>query len=306
MVAKNSLSDFKRMSGLTPSQGPVLGMVLPAGRYTLMEHVASDTFQIESTFKDFQRKKWAELADAHAKLHGLTKKDKHKMLSDIYMGSSETGMAPKIPQKLLLGGDKDESLELPNLGNNVPGVMGLLKVIHQAHVDLHAKDHDPATKGMADSTREYIHSILARTGESGYKPSPAHHWTKPTGTKEANAKEAAQSESDEAPQSEAKWMKKAFGKNKGALHAELGIPKDEKIPTAELEKAAKKGGKEGKRAQAALNAREATENAPAWSAYEGVEKPANEVDAFTAQQQQKHFEFLKKKKVGTPPAPVMK
>jgi len=47
-----------------------------------------------------------------------------------------------------------------------------------------------------------------------------------------------------------KWIQNMHMK-KGALHKELGVPEGEKIPKAKLKKAAKKGGKEGKRARLA-------------------------------------------------------
>jgi hypothetical protein len=47
------------------------------------------------------------------------------------------------------------------------------------------------------------------------------------------------------------WIAGAI-KKPGALHAELGIAKGKKIPKAKLAKAAKKGGKEGKRANLAI------------------------------------------------------
>jgi hypothetical protein len=47
-----------------------------------------------------------------------------------------------------------------------------------------------------------------------------------------------------------KWIKGAI-KKPGALHKELGVPKDKKIPEKKLEKAAKAGGKLGKRARLA-------------------------------------------------------
>lgn len=46
------------------------------------------------------------------------------------------------------------------------------------------------------------------------------------------------------------WIAKAI-KKPGALHAELGVKKGNKIPAKTLAKAAKKGGKEGKRARLA-------------------------------------------------------
>ena len=49
---------------------------------------------------------------------------------------------------------------------------------------------------------------------------------------------------------EEKWIKKAI-KKPGALHKQLGVPEGEKIPTKKLTKAAKKGGKLGKRARLA-------------------------------------------------------
>lgn len=47
-----------------------------------------------------------------------------------------------------------------------------------------------------------------------------------------------------------KWIQKAI-KHPGALHKELGVPEGKKIPEKTLEKAAKKGGKEGRRARLA-------------------------------------------------------
>jgi ribosomal protein L10 len=47
-----------------------------------------------------------------------------------------------------------------------------------------------------------------------------------------------------------KWIQKAKIK-KGALHKELGVPEGKKIPAKKLEAAAKKPGKEGKRARLA-------------------------------------------------------
>ncbi len=46
------------------------------------------------------------------------------------------------------------------------------------------------------------------------------------------------------------WIKSAI-KNPGALHKELGVKTGKKIPAKTLAKAAKKGGKEGKRARLA-------------------------------------------------------
>lgn len=50
---------------------------------------------------------------------------------------------------------------------------------------------------------------------------------------------------------EKEWIKKAVGKP-GALHKELGVPEGEKIPKSKLDAAAKKPGKEGKRARLAI------------------------------------------------------
>lgn len=47
-----------------------------------------------------------------------------------------------------------------------------------------------------------------------------------------------------------KWIQGAI-KKPGALHKELGVPEGKKIPAKKLEKAAKAGGKEGKRARLA-------------------------------------------------------
>ena len=46
------------------------------------------------------------------------------------------------------------------------------------------------------------------------------------------------------------WIQSAI-KKPGALHEELGVPKGKKIPTKKLKAAAKKKGKEGKRARLA-------------------------------------------------------
>ena len=47
-----------------------------------------------------------------------------------------------------------------------------------------------------------------------------------------------------------KWIGKAI-EHPGALHRELGIASGKKIPERRLEEAAKKGGKEGRRARLA-------------------------------------------------------
>jgi len=49
---------------------------------------------------------------------------------------------------------------------------------------------------------------------------------------------------------ETKWIQKAI-KHPGALHKELGIPMDKKIPAKKLAKAAKAPGKLGQRARLA-------------------------------------------------------
>lgn len=52
------------------------------------------------------------------------------------------------------------------------------------------------------------------------------------------------------------WISKAINpKNKGALHRELGVPMGKKIPAAKLAKAAKAGGKLGRRARLAQTLR---------------------------------------------------
>jgi hypothetical protein len=50
-----------------------------------------------------------------------------------------------------------------------------------------------------------------------------------------------------------KWIQKALSKPKshGALHRELGVPQEKKIPAKKLAAAAKKPGTEGKRARLA-------------------------------------------------------
>jgi len=55
----------------------------------------------------------------------------------------------------------------------------------------------------------------------------------------------------------ANWMAKAFSKNKGALHRDLGVSTKKKIPLSQLLAAAKQKGKTGQRARAAVNARSA-------------------------------------------------
>jgi len=48
-----------------------------------------------------------------------------------------------------------------------------------------------------------------------------------------------------------KWIQKAI-KHKGALHKELGVAEDKKIPAKKLEKATHAKGKEGQRARLAV------------------------------------------------------
>lgn len=49
----------------------------------------------------------------------------------------------------------------------------------------------------------------------------------------------------------AKWIQRAIGNNRGALHRKLGVPKDSKIPAGRLAAAAKSGGTLGKEARLA-------------------------------------------------------
>jgi hypothetical protein len=58
-----------------------------------------------------------------------------------------------------------------------------------------------------------------------------------------------------------KWIQSAI-KNKGALHDELDVPKGKKIPAGKLKKAAKSGGKEGKRARLAMTLKGLKKAAP--------------------------------------------
>ena len=51
-----------------------------------------------------------------------------------------------------------------------------------------------------------------------------------------------------------KWIQKAI-KKPGALHKQLGVPPDKKIPAKKLEAAAKKPGKLGQRARLAKTLR---------------------------------------------------
>jgi len=54
--------------------------------------------------------------------------------------------------------------------------------------------------------------------------------------------------------SEKDWMQKAFSKNKGGLHKDLGVPEGEDISVTKMAKALRAGGQTEKRARAAVNA----------------------------------------------------
>lgn len=51
------------------------------------------------------------------------------------------------------------------------------------------------------------------------------------------------------------WVSKAFSKNKGALHRDLGVAPGKPIPASKERAAAKRGGVVGRRARLALTAR---------------------------------------------------
>ncbi len=57
----------------------------------------------------------------------------------------------------------------------------------------------------------------------------------------------------------ANWIQKAI-KKPGALHKELGVKAGKKIPARKLNAAAKKGGKEGKRARLAKTLKSLSHN----------------------------------------------
>ena len=68
---------------------------------------------------------------------------------------------------------------------------------------------------------------------------------------------------------EKKWMKRAFSKNEGALHRQLGVPEGKPIPPGMLRAAARASGKKGSRARAALNANPQLKKKRKKSAYKG-------------------------------------
>ena len=70
---------------------------------------------------------------------------------------------------------------------------------------------------------------------------------------EDNLGEITFEQSKEIEETKKKWIQNAIkpGK-KGALHKQLGVPQDQKIPSAKLAAAAKKGGKVGQRARLAM------------------------------------------------------
>lgn len=84
--------------------------------------------------------------------------------------------------------------------------------------------------------------IAAGSGESMRKP----------GTKGAPTKDAfIQSAKTAKMAGGGKWIQGAI-KKPGALHAQLGVPKDKPIPAKKLSAAAKKPGKLGRRARLAM------------------------------------------------------
>ena len=91
--------------------------------------------------------------------------------------------------------------------------------------------------------------------KDGDKKEPMKKAAKEKKLQEAMCRECGMGESKcscdkEMVEEAEKWIQKAI-KKPGALHKQLGVPQDEKIPAAKLNKAAKAGGKLGQRARLA-------------------------------------------------------
>lgn len=84
---------------------------------------------------------------------------------------------------------------------------------------------------------------------------------------------------------EEKWIQKAIEKP-GALHKQLGVPADEKIPTATLKAAAEKGGKLGKRARLAMTLKKLKEMEMTPDQEKKVDELLVQMEELTAKQKQ--------------------
>lgn len=84
---------------------------------------------------------------------------------------------------------------------------------------------------------------------------------------------------------EEKWIQKAIEKP-GALHKQLGVPADEKIPAATLKAAAEKGGKLGKRARLAMTLKKLKEMQMTPDQEKKVDELLVQYEELTAKQKQ--------------------
>lgn len=111
-------------------------------------------------------------------------------------------------------------------------------------------EEETVTITMDKDTAQKLHDLLmaqlSDEAEGGEAETETDDQLPPAMGDDEGAEQSALSEGKNG-----KWIQKAVGKP-GALRKQLGIPAGKDIPKSELEKAAKKGGKLGKRARLAL------------------------------------------------------
>ena len=128
--------------------------------------------------------------------------------------------------------------------SKMPGKKTIRRKDNPQDVEMYAKGGKAGLYANINAKRE---RIAAGSGESMRKPG-----TKGAPTKDAfiqSAKTAKMASGGNASGG-TKWIQGAI-KKPGALHAQLGVPKDKPIPAKKLASAAKKPGKLGRRARLA-------------------------------------------------------
>jgi hypothetical protein len=131
---------------------------------------------------------------------------------------------------------------------------------HKRHDPLGSEDGDINNDGKKDINDKYIKAkrdLYRQYLQARYKNRPFQALTPQL---ENNMIKLSGLVNLQSLKEEEKWIQKAIEKP-GALHKQLGVPADEKIPAGTLAAAAEKGGKLGKRARLAMTLKKLKEEA---------------------------------------------
>lgn len=156
---------------------------------------------------------------------------------------------------------------------------------HKRHDPPGSEDADVNNDGKIDKNDKYIMAKrrLYRQYQAAQKSKKPSEFSTPK--LENNMIKLSGLVNLQALKEEEKWIQKAIEKP-GALHKQLGVPADEKIPAGKLAAAAEKGGKLGKRARLAMTLKKLKEMEMTPDQEKKVDELLVQMEELTAKQKQ--------------------